>query len=249
MTCYALNRTLLVGGVAYYRGLGRSKPLGGRLRSTGSCVCQVSRARHRRARLQGALPGLLLVLFAVKIRWHPWVSGVDMLPGKDVSTIPCFIVTSQRGRKHALDLVLVLVIAVRNAFTVLSCQRLEVLEVPSDHALLHLQCLDGLCEPRQHLVAATISGQQFPRGERMQRRSPGTGKHPYAEVVHPNFAVDVIHVVVIENVLGFQQAPRHDPLSTGEQRCYIGPARFRQREGAIQREGKRTSVAGGECGG
>ena len=56
------------------------------------------------------------------------------------------------------------------------------------------------------------------------------GKRPHAEIVDPNLAVDVIHVVVIENVLELEQTPHHHPFSASQESGDIGATFLSQRE-------------------
>lgn len=78
------------------------------------------------------------------------------------------------------------------------------------------------------------------------RGSPGVCDRPDAEVVDPDLAIDVIHIVVVQDILELDQTPRHDPPPPGQQRGDVAPTAFCERKGAVEREGERAPVGSSE---
>ena len=103
----------------------------------------------------------------------------------------------QRSGQHPFDLVLGFVVAVGTPFRIFTRQGFELFEIPSDHALLHLEPSDPFSQVGEDFVAAQMGQQFIPIAFGNDRDSPGMRKCPHAEIVHPYFAVDVIDIVVV----------------------------------------------------
>ena len=53
---------------------------------------------------------------------------------------------------------------------------------------------------------------------------PRIGQSPDAEVIYPYFAIDVIHLVVVEDMLHLEQASGDDTLAVAEERRNVSSA-------------------------
>lgn len=75
---------------------------------------------------------------------------------------------------------------------------------------------------------------------------PRVCQRPGAEIVHPDFAVNIVYLMVVQNVLRLHEAACHHALSLRQDGCNVRTACLRQSERAIEWEGQRPAIARGE---